>query len=59
MKNPSSPTSARDRATRLPNDQELDDKELAAVSGGTFLSDTFNQIIKALGEALTTAARKQ
>jgi hypothetical protein len=38
--------------------RELTEVELAAVSGGT-LSLSFNNVIKTIGEALTTAARKQ
>ena len=39
--------------------RELTEAELAAVSGGTMLTGTFSETIKALGEALSSAARKE
>jgi bacteriocin-like protein len=44
---------AKDSKTR-----ELTEAELAAVSGGTLLTSTLSETVKALGDALSSAARK-
>lgn len=40
------------------DDTELDDTELATVSGGTMLQSAFSNVIKSIGEGLSTMARK-
>jgi bacteriocin-like protein len=39
--------------------EELSDEELDKVAGGSMLSDAVNNVIKSIGEGLSSAARKQ
>jgi len=38
--------------------RDLSESELALVSGGGMLSGSMNDVVKAIGEAISTAARK-